>query len=72
MGIYALSLVVGFDIWAPLGLEVVHVECRITWHVMDEPRLDVFVRVCEGAELFVVTDVTLVSAELGLVLLDVV
>ena len=72
MGIDALSLVVGLDVWTPLGLEVVHVECSITWHLMDESRLDVFVRVCERAELLVVTDVTLVSAELGLVLLDVV
>ena len=72
MGIYALSLVVGFDIWAPLGLEVVHVECSITWHFMDESRLNVFVRVCERAELLVVADVALVSAEFGLVLFDVV
>ena len=72
MSIDTLSLVVGFDVGAPLSLEVVHIERVVALHLVDEACLDVLVGVCEGAELLVVADISLVSAKLGFVFLDMV
>lgn len=73
VGVDALRLVVLVVLErAPLGLEVENEKVLIARVSMDEPRLDVKLRVSEGAELTVGTLLKLAGAELGLVLLDVV
>ena len=68
----ALRLVMILVIGAPLSLEVEHVELLLPGHLVDERRLDVRVRVGEGAELLVLAGLGVLGAVLCLVLGDVV
>ena len=56
----------------PLSLKVEHVELLITWHFVDQRRLDIQLSVSKRAVLFIFTLVERLRTEFGLVLLDVV
>lgn len=55
MSIVTLSLVVLLVVWAPFGLEVEHKVVGIFQHMVNDPGLDVFLRMCKGAEITILT-----------------
>ncbi len=78
VGIHALGLVVVVVVGTPLGLEVKYVKVKVLVlrkNMVDEPDLDIFDRMCEGAVVSVLALGYLVGeevAELGLVFIFVV
>lgn len=72
VGIYTVSLVVLFVERTPLSLKIVHEECLVSLHFVDEAGLDFSVKVSEGAVFSIVATAFIFGAELGLVFFDVV
>ena len=75
MSVVTLSLVMFLVEWAPLSLEVEHVEIGILLHKVDYSCLNISHRVSEGAVLSIVAVCQVLrelGAELGLVLLYVI
>ncbi len=75
MCIITLSLIMFLIEWTPLCLEVKHVKVKVFQHEMNNPRLDVSLRVGKGTVLSIVTlqdEVGELSAILRLVFLNVV
>ena len=68
MGIDTLRFIMVLHERTPFSLEVVHVEIRISRHLMQKSRFDIIDRVSKGAELFVFALARLLSAKSGLVL----
>ena len=45
VGVYTLRLIVCLDEGAPLSFEVVHVKVVVSRHLVDQPSLNVIIRV---------------------------
>ena len=72
MRINALGLVVLLIVWTPLRLEEVHVEVHVTGHLVDQRRLNIYVRVREGTVLSVLALLLAFCTELCFVAFNVV